>query len=249
MATNKVSTTGHTTNHEKLINFLDKYLKKIMISFIVIILAVIAVVGGVFFREYKVSEELKAYLNLAGEFDTQLMNISKKYQPAAGQENDETAIDKDALEKDKTAAVKDYAAKLEVLTEKSHWGYVSHNGYYIAGGLYFSVKDYQKSLDLYLKAAKKVDNDVFKILALQQAAVCYEWLNKNDEAMKIYQDLEKKFPKSDSLDRIYYDLGRMYQLKGDKVKAEEYFTNVIKNHSSSVFAKKSQERVMLLGSK
>ncbi len=242
--------TGHkeiVTNHEKLTDFLNKNLKRLTLFIGVVVLGTALVIGFVLFREYKVKQELEAYQKLALEFDTKLMDISQKYEPK--DEAASAAVDTAAMDAERTAAATDYAVKLIALADKSNWGYVADNGYYIAGGLYFTVKDYQKALENYLKAEDKAGNDVLKMLTMQQAAVCYEWLNKNDEAFAIYQKLEKKYEKTDYLDRILYDLGRMYQVKGDKEKAKEYFSKVIKNYSASVFAKKSQERILLLGSK
>jgi tetratricopeptide (TPR) repeat protein len=244
--TNKANKNEFSTNHEKLSAFLNKYFKIIVLTVTFFVFLTVFVIGGVLFREYKVTNELKAYQSIAQDFESELMNISKKYQSESGQEKE---VDSDAMERERDSAVKGYADKLIALTEKSHWGYVADNGYFIAGGLYFTIKDYKQALMYYTKAGKTVDNDVLELLSMQQAAVCDEWLNKNDDALKIYQELEKKYKKTDSLDRIFYDLGRMYQIKGNTDTAKDYFTKVIKNYSSSVFAKKSQERILLLGSK
>ncbi len=136
---------------------------------------------------------------------------------------------------------------LNVLINSSIFGYVNKNGYYIMAGLYLSMNKYNKGKEYLLKFADKSPSSFFAPLALHRAGIASEKLNDINGAFQIFQRLEKEYSNSIISDEIYYDLGRIYQLKGDRFKAREYYNKVILEHPVSIFASKAKKRLLLLG--
>jgi TolA-binding protein len=59
--------------------------------------------------------------------------------------------------------------------------------------------------------------------------------------------MEKEYAESALADQIQYDLGRMYQKKGDVFKSREHFNRVVFTYPQSLFARKAKERLFMLG--
>lgn len=145
------------------------------------------------------------------------------------------------------ANCKKTAGDLEGIVQKSWWGYVHENGYFVIGGLYYSERLYAEAKDYYLKFAEKSPRSFFAPMALQQAARSYESLGDFAGALQTYVRLEKKYGKSVIADQIYYDLGRIYQRQGDIFKARENYNRVVTAFPQSRFARMARERLFLLG--
>ena len=79
-----------------------------------------------------------------------------------------------------------------------------------------------------------------------QIGICNENLNNFDKAFDVYFKLNEDYDKSSFLDRITYDLGRMYAKKGDKVKARECFEKVKVSFPDSLYLTLSLQRIALL---
>jgi len=144
-------------------------------------------------------------------------------------------------------ALENTVKSLNALIERSFFGYVHNNGYYIVGGLYYNERKYAQSKDYYLKFVKRSPKSIFAPLGLQQAARSCEYMNDNKGALEIYKRLEKEYAGSPVADQIYYDLGRMYQIEGDLFKSRDSFNKVVISFPRSDFAQKARERLVMLG--
>lgn len=131
--------------------------------------------------------------------------------------------------------------------DSSYWGYVDENGYYIIADLYRQSGMDVKAKEYYLKFVENSPDSFFAPLALQCAGIINEKLGQRDEAFKIYQRLENKYEESIVTDEIFYNLGRVYQEKGELMKAREYFNKIVFLYPRSVFAEKAKKRLLLLG--
>jgi tetratricopeptide (TPR) repeat protein len=147
---------------------------------------------------------------------------------------------------DKSAAVKKTIEDLKSLIDSTYWGYVHKYGNYFVANLYYSEKDYKESVKYHMLFADKNPSSPYAALSLMKSAVSYEIMNNNDEAIKLYQRLEKDYSDSAVSDQILYDIGRLYQIKNDTFKAREYFNKVIAAHPQSVFSQKAKKRLFFL---
>lgn len=136
--------------------------------------------------------------------------------------------------------------RLKAIADNSYFGYVHHNGYYIIASLYFNEKDYANAAKYYEKAAQYA-SPLFASLALQQAGMASEYLNNIDESLRYYLLCESKYKDGYNIDQILYSIGRMYTLKGEYYKAQEYFNRVSSEFPQSFFAKKAAQYSMFLG--
>jgi tetratricopeptide (TPR) repeat protein len=200
--------------------FVKAHRKTVLIGFVTFIIAVVLFLAGAVFYDIKSTAELREYETLMNAYESG---------------------PRDA------AAFTDTVSKLVKITDKSWFGYVHKNGYYIAAGMYFEHKMYDDAKIYYLKFADKSSSPVLVPLALFQAAICAENGEKYDEALSIYKKIEKSYKDTGFNDRMMYDMGRMYQKKGDRITAKEYFNKVISQYPNSWFAVQSKVRVFILG--
>ncbi len=76
------------------------------------------------------------------------------------------------------------------------------------GDAYMELKDTQKALEYYLKAAEDKKNDFTTPLFLMKAGLTYEELGKYDEALKLYQRIKSDYIRSNEGREIEKYIGR-----------------------------------------
>ena len=185
-----------------------KFRKGVLISLISIVALTALLIAGIVFYEKKNVWDM-------ADFERQL----KKY-------NDLKIDNKEEKAKELAKTVK----SLNDVIDSSYWGYINENGYYIIANLYSSMDMLNETRDYMLKYAYKSPKSFFAPLALNRAAIINEQLGKPDEAFKIYQQLEKDYEDCMIIDEILYNLGRSYQVKGEKLKAREYYNKILSSY-------------------
>ncbi|MCY4643035.1 MAG: tetratricopeptide repeat protein [Bacteriovoracales bacterium] len=94
---------------------------------------------------------------------------------------------------------------------------------------------FQETADLLSEYAQGLGGSPYlKTLLGFQLASAYEDLGRYDRALSTLKAL---LPLKLSEDKIYFDLGRYHQLKGDTIKAKQSFDYVMEKHPDSEFAK------------
>mgnify|MGYP003792757425 CR=1 FL=1 len=96
------------------------------------------------------------------------------------------------------------------------------SAYLRSGDLHTKEGAYEKALDSYLKAKALAQNNPLEEQVFIRLAVCYERLNKSEEALQIYQEFINKFPQSQQSYDMQLKLGLHYlKEKKDTIKAIE----------------------------
>ena len=206
-------------------DFAIKFKKGVLISLVSIIAVTSLLIAGVILYEKKVEWDL-------ADFD----QILKKYN--------ELKIDNKEEKKNELGKT---VKLLNDVINSSYWGYINKNGYYVIANLYASMDMLNEAKDYLLKFADKTSGSFFTPLALNRAAIINEQLGKQDDAFKIYQQLEMDYADCLIIDEIYYNLGRIYQIKGEKSKAREYYNKIVSSYPRSIFAEKAKKRILMLG--
>ncbi len=78
------------------------------------------------------------------------------------------------------------------------------------GDAYTELGKMEEGLSYYKKAAYTSENELTTPFFLKKAALCLEKLNKNDEAIKIFEELRNKYPNTNEgreADKYIYSLG------------------------------------------
>ncbi len=206
-------------------NLIKENKKKVLISLISVIIISSLIIAGFVFYEKKENMDLAEFEQILNNY--RASNNNKK--------------DKSVEELHKTID------DLNRVIDSSLWGYVNEKGYYIIANIYLSLNMHKEAKEYLLKFVDRSPSSFFASLALHRAGIACEQLEKYDEAFKIYQRLERDYEESVIADEIYYDLGRIYQIKGEIFKAREYYNKVISLHPRSVFASKAKKRLLLIG--
>ena len=264
----------HETTHDMVGEFLQNYLKIIIGAFLALVIIGGLVAGGFVYYDYKSKQYQSNYEKVLIEFEEEVTKFEEKvtaeaeeYKKANTVINEKTGevevveqteeeiakleqkkeADKKRQQAEFEEIVKNHIPKVLKLAEETKWGYLHEYGYYIAAGLYYQINDYKNAAEYYKKSLKNLKNEVFIELAMQQYAICLEWQKDYDGALKVYKEIEEKFDNSGFKDRNFFNIGRIYQLKNNNDEAKTYYTKIIKNYSSSDYAKKARERILLMG--
>ncbi|MFW6365426.1 MAG: tetratricopeptide repeat protein [Spirochaetota bacterium] len=138
------------------------------------------------------------------------------------------------------------AQRIAGLADRALFGYIKRNGYYIAAGIFFQNENYPESKEYYEMFLTKQSSSELAPLAQFQSAVCSEWLDKPEEAFFIYKQMEADLQDTRYMERIVYDIARLYAQRGEEEKAKEYYNRVLTEYPSSYYANQSRKRLMLL---
>jgi tetratricopeptide (TPR) repeat protein len=84
------------------------------------------------------------------------------------------------------------------------------------GDAYMELKETEKALDYYLKAADQSKNDLTTPMLLMKAGWVYEELGKYDKALEIYKRVKNDFPRSDEGNEVDKYIGKMEGLIKNK---------------------------------
>ena len=137
---------------------------------------------------------------------------------------------------------------LKLLVKEAWTSYAKDMSTYLLASILFDEKNYQESFESYLAFARESSSDtLFVPLAVNKAAVCLEEMEKYDDAINLISKYSENKDFLIVMDQMIYNTGRLYALKGDKVKAREFFNQVRTDYPQSPFAEKAKERMFLLG--
>lgn len=206
-------------------NYARKNMKTLLIITVATLAVLVLLVAGVLYYDKRANDDMVRF-----------EQILEKYRMASF-----------ADEQGRVGNLKKTAAEMNGLIDSSYWGYVNKNGYYVLASLYMNEKMYAEAGEYYLRFVKKSPSSFFAPMALQQAAIASEERDNIDEALRLYQRMDKEYAESALADQIQYDLGRMYQKKGDVFKSREHFNRVVFTYPQSLFARKAKERLFMLG--
>jgi len=136
---------------------------------------------------------------------------------------------------------------LENLISETRFGFIHAMSHYFIGNIFFTEKKYKEAYDMFEFFIKKSSDDkVFIPIAVNKASICLEEQGKIDEAIAFLVKFESDYSDSIVSDQIHYNLGRLFSLKNNQIKAREYFNNVVAKYPDSIYAERSKERLLLL---
>jgi len=146
-------------------------------------------------------------------------------------------------------AVKDKTIKeLRDFIESSSFGHAHQMSFYNLGNLLYEDGKYNEAYDMFKTFIKKSSSDeIFIPIAVNKASICLEEQQKIDEALSLLIEFEEDNNGSIVMDQILYNAGRLYAVKGDKIKSREYFGKLLANYPDSVFSERARERLFLQG--
>ncbi len=137
---------------------------------------------------------------------------------------------------------------LREIARSTKFGYANKMSYYMLGNLLFEDGKYGEAFDMFNVFMKKSSSkDLFIPIAVNKASVCLEEQGKIDEAIALLLKFESDNSDSIVQDQVLYNLGRLYSVKGDRLKAREYYNKVLSGFPESAFADRARERLFIMG--
>ncbi len=139
---------------------------------------------------------------------------------------------------------------LKKIVAESGFGIAVELSCYELGNIYFDKGKYDESISYLDRFIKQANNDnILKSIAVNKVAVSYEESGKIDEALTFLNKYDSSSSKGIVSDQILYNIGRLYQKKGNKVQAKSAFERLISSFPGSIFTVRAKERVFLIDSK
>ncbi len=102
------------------------------------------------------------------------------------------------------------------------------------GYIYFSKGDYNKAILAYENFKKTMQSDIYTFLSVLSISCCYEEEKKTDEAIKILEDLIKRYPDNPLEEFALLKLEMLYRKK-DKKRAKQILERFIRKYPESPF--------------
>jgi tetratricopeptide (TPR) repeat protein len=136
--------------------------------------------------------------------------------------------------------------ELNSLITDTKYGFVYKMCNYWLGNILFEEKRYGEAYLAFDIFIKKSSDDVFVPIAINKAAICLEEDGRIDDAITFLNEYVTNRKNKISRDQIYYNLGRLYQLTNNQIKARDSFKYVVDEYPESVYANRSKERLFLL---
>jgi tetratricopeptide (TPR) repeat protein len=139
---------------------------------------------------------------------------------------------------------------LNLIIEDTSFGFAPKGANYILGNIYFEDKKFEESYKHFQAYVKKTSlKDVLHPLALNKSAIALEELGRVDEALSVLVKYEEKAKDSIVMDQVLYNIGRLYALSGDRLKARDYFNRLMLVYPDSSYSDRAKERLFLLSVK
>jgi len=141
---------------------------------------------------------------------------------------------------------KETIMKLNNLISETKFGFVNRMCRYWLGNILFEEKRYGEAYQAFDIFIKKSSDNVLVPIAINKAAICLEEDGQIDNAVALLNKYIGDSKNKISMDQMYYNLGRLYQLSNNQIKAREAFKHIVDEYPESVYANRSKERLFLL---
>ncbi|MCL1864845.1 MAG: tetratricopeptide repeat protein [Spirochaetes bacterium] len=136
--------------------------------------------------------------------------------------------------------------ELNNLISDTKYGFVYKICHYWLGNILFEEKRYGEAYQAFDIFIKKSSDDVIVPIAINKAAICLEEDGQIDNAITFLSGYVTDSKNKINMDQIYYNLGRLYLLNNNQIKARDSFRYVIDEYPESVYANRSRERLFLI---
>jgi tetratricopeptide (TPR) repeat protein len=135
--------------------------------------------------------------------------------------------------------------RLKALRVSSRFGFIHDMCGYMAGNLYYSQGRFAEARTALVEFASDSSSKTYAPLALIKAAFAAEEAGDIDGALDLYRRLEEKYGSGFLADQIFYNMGRVYSIKGDAMMSKKYYNMVLSGYPKSSFAEKAKKRLYL----
>jgi len=122
---------------------------------------------------------------------------------------------------------------LDILNALENMEPFNHELYLTKANIFSQIRQHQKAIENYYKAAKLIDDKTEKTNILFNIAFEYENLSQYDKALTILKDLLKENPENET---VLYEISFCFNLKNDTENSITYFKSFIDENPYSYLA-------------
>ncbi|MCL2025356.1 MAG: tetratricopeptide repeat protein [Leptospirales bacterium] len=142
--------------------------------------------------------------------------------------------------------IEDIIERLNDLRKKAMFGSVYQKATWSVGNAYFELGKFDEAANVLTQLSAKSSHELYSVLASLKAGCAAEEEENFDRALDIYKKLEEKHGSGVFADVIFYNLGRMYNLKEDFSQSKKYYNILIADYPNSVFAQGAKKRLFFI---
>lgn len=213
------------TLSDKVVEFIRKYRKIILIALGVIAAVILIVLVWTGISSSRVNAAAKAF------------DAAEKSWTTWQSESDETK---------KNTLVPDLEKQLDTLVSRYSGSYQAQQGLIMRAKMAEAAKDWEKAEGFWASAAKAKPASYLAPVALEGAALAAEERGESAKAIEYYTSIVSSKTKAVGLAHARFSLGRLYEGTGDYAKAKASYTDLVSNHPDSDWAVLAKNRLIFI---
>jgi predicted negative regulator of RcsB-dependent stress response len=217
------------TFKERIVEAIDAFFNQRIPFFWIFLCIIVAVIIGIF---------------AWNEIDKNIKQKSTSLVEKAQDKYSEWVSEKDT--DDKAALEDELLADLSSIIKKYPNQYATFRALFIRARMFSEKEKWEEAAKNYSDIAESFSGTFYAPVALFNAAVCYEEMNKLDSALLSLTKLVTTYKDSYDVAYALYMMGRISEQRGKYSEAEQYYTQLKNEYSSSNWSKLAQNRIIYL---
>lgn len=166
-------------------------------------------------------------------------DIQERYQAFIGSE-----------EKSDISAVTKFIDELDGVIEKYPKRYAGRRALFMKGDIFYKFEDFEKAAESFALFAEKFPKSYLAPICIYNTGVCYENLDRIDEAKKEYQRIYDNYKGEYAfMPKVLFSLGRIAETGKNYADAEKYYDLIAEEFPESSYSLYAQDRIILMKAK
>jgi TolA-binding protein len=217
------------TLKQRIVEAIDNFFTQRFTLFWIFVGVIVAVIIGIF---------------IWNEIDKNMKQESVYRVEKAGETYNEWLSETDA--DDKTELEEELLAELSRTIEKYPNRYAAQRALTIRAGLYSEKEEWENAAKDYTEIADSFPKSFYAPVALFNAAVCYQENKDYDSALLSLTKIVTRFQDSYNVPYALYMMGSISEQRGKNTEAEQFYTQLKNEYTSSSWSKLAQNRLIYL---
>lgn len=224
MSDRKTGASKDTRITDRIAQFIITY-RKMLISFAIIIVAVIVVasVGTIIVTQRNGKAIIKA---------EELQDLYNEYSQA---EDDKKADIRTKIEDSFDELTQDYAKT-----------YGAQRAYFIMANIYWEEEKWELSAEAYESIASKFPDSYLAPVCYLNAAAAFEEMDKTEDALSLYERVIELYKADPSTPKAYFSAARLHETTGNYDEALTLYRDILQEYPTSNWTKFARSRIIQL---
>jgi tetratricopeptide (TPR) repeat protein len=222
---------------DKLVNFIQRRRKILLISGIILIIVLVGLVVALEIRKYRLEKSAVMVESIEQQYEEWLT-----VKTEAEKENAESsaAAEADSLETE-------MVQQAETLIADYNGTYAAQKAADILAGIAFRKHDWEKAAELWAALAGKYTNSYLAPIALLNAAASWEEAGKPDKSVEALRTVLAQYSATfPYIPRVLFSMGRFAEKNETFEDAKTHYNRLIDEYPGSSWTKLARDRIIFL---